>query len=78
MIPDLRIGGRPVSLGEIEAAPCLPVDAYVAMPVDAGAASPLARRDKFTEDLIQRGMSPDRAVSQARRTAEWTSRRERG
>jgi hypothetical protein len=78
VFPDLVIRGQPVSRDEIEAASGLDPSAYLALPEAGGSAeSPLAQRDRFAADLIQRGMSPTAAVARARRTAESVDRRSR-
>lgn len=77
MIPDLIIGGRPVSRAEVAAAPPLPVESYVVLPEVGGTADPHARMEAFADTLIQRGMTPSEARSRAERTAVWTDRRDR-
>jgi hypothetical protein len=79
VIPDLVIGGRPVSRAEIEAAPSLDASTFVATG-GAGPSrnrlgeTPIEERDAYAADLISRGVPPARAVAQAQRTAVASSR----
>ena len=77
-LPEYMIGGRPVTAAELAAAPPLDPASYLAVPTVQAAVDALARRDRFTEDLIARGMSPADARTRAERTAAWTDRRDRG
>lgn len=78
-LPDYMIGGRPVTAAELAAAPPLDPASYLAVPsAPSATVDPLARRDRFTEDLIARGMTPADARTRAERTAAWTDRRDRG
>ena len=78
MIPDLVIGGRPVSRAELDEAPALRPADYLVVPQAPGAGRDLlAERDRFTADLISHGMAPSEAASRARRAAETYDRTSR-